>query len=483
MKEPALDLDDIQGDVLEGLQKNAELFLFFRIVNTAYLKKSIGPDIINLITNAQQVNERGINIERRRKFRQAKSDRFNGLNLGLSQSGLSRLIGGAPPKLDRSFDRGADHQDTIKSLNDPPSTTWVKPFIADRIDGVFLVTGPDRSSVTFHSNELLRLLGSSIKVVYSEIGIVRSGAERGHEHFGFLDGISQPGVRSLPSTPYSGNDPDQGERSQDLIWPGEFVFGYPGQDPKDPVKEGPQPEMAAPWLRNGSYMVFRRLEQKVPEFRRFVAERAARLGMDPELLAARLVGRWKSGAPLELAPLRDDPARGGDKKRRNNFAYGEDPFQRKCPYAAHIRKVNPRDDTADKAEIQRHRIIRAGIPFGPEVMPGETTTRHSRGLMFVCYQTSIERQFEYIQKNCANNPDFVYDKVRPADGAPVTPGFDPIIGQAPGNGPREMDEPYSNYPAGNRRTSLAIPHQFVVLTAAAYFFMPSITALRTVLSR
>ena len=65
----------------------------------------------------------------------------------------------------------------------------------------------------------------------------------------------------------------------------------------------------------------------------------------------------------------------------------------------------------------------------------------------------------------------------------VTPGFDPIIGQAPGNGPREMDEPFPNYPAGNRRTTLVIPHQFVVLTAAVYFFMPSITALRNVLTR
>jgi Dyp-type peroxidase family len=241
--------------------------------------------------------------------------------------------------------------------------------------------------------------------------------------------------------------------------------------------------MVAPWMRNGSYMVFRRLEQRVPEFRRFVAEQAAWLGMNPQLLAARMVGRWKSGAPLERAPLRDNPGMGSDDKRNNDFDFAEDRFQRKCPYAAHIRKVNPRDDTGSKAEVQRHRIIRAGIPFGPEVKPSETITRHSRGLMFVCYQTSIERQFEYIQKNYANNPHFVSGKERPGGGGVVTPGFDPIIGQAPGSGPREMDEPYPNYPAGNPRTTLAMPHQFVVLTAAAYFFMPSITALRTVLTR
>ena len=100
--------------------------------------------------------------------------------------------------------------------------------------------------------------------------------------------------------------------------------------------------------------------------------------------------------------------------------------------------------------------------------------------MFVCYQTSIERQFEYIQRQ-ANDPGFVSGKRRPGGGE-VTPGFDPIIGQAEGNGAREMDEPYPNYPAGNRRTTLTIPKQFVELTAAAYFFMPSITALRTALT-
>ena len=102
--------------------------------------------------------------------------------------------------------------------------------------------------------------------------------------------------------------------------------------------------------------------------------------------------------------------------------------------------------------------------------------------MFVCCQTSIERQFEYIQRSHANDPDFVSGKVRPGGGAPVRPGFDPIIGQAAGEGAGEMDEPYPNYPAGNRRTTLEMPKQFVELTAAGYFFMPSITALRTVLT-
>jgi Dyp-type peroxidase family len=481
MRPSTLDLDDIQGDVLQGLQKNFEDFLFFKIVNAIYFKNLMKRYVVNRITNALQVNDGQITIQRRKKFGQPRSDRFHGLNLGFSYNGLRQLINLAVPRLDSAFEKGADHPETIYSLNDPPSSTWVKKFVSDRIDGVLLITGPDVQSVTFHSEELLRFLGASIKVIFSEVGNTRPGAERGHEHFGFLDNISQPEIRGLTPASNPMYKPDEGLPGQDLIRPGEFVFGYPGQHPDDPLKAGPPPQMAASWLRNGSYMVFRRLEQKVPEFRRFVAERAARLGMDPQLLAARMVGRWRSGAPLELAPLRDNPRLGSDEKRNNDFEFGDDRFQRKCPYAAHIRKVFPRDDVT-RAEAQRHRIIRAGIPFGPEVAPGETTTKHSRGLMFVCYQTSIERQFEYIQKNYANNPDFVTGKERPGGGGIVTPGFDPIIGQAQGNGARGMDEPFPNYPAGSRRTTLAMPEQFVKLTAAAYFFMPSITALRTVLT-
>ena len=410
-------------------------------------------------------------------------ERLYGLNLGLTAAGLNEVIGRRRPQLDQSFERGADSPETIARLHDPPRSDWLNEFVSDRIDGVFLITGPDKRLVRFHSTELLRLLGTSIKIVYSEIGNTRPGAQRGFEHFGYRDGISQPGIRGLTRRSRPATAPDQGLPGQDLISPGEFVFGYPGQDPSDKVKPGPPPRMAAPWMCNGSYMVFRRLEQKVPEFRNFVADRAARLGMEPDLLGARMFGRWKSGAPLELAPLYDNAALGSDAKRNNDFDYGDDPFQRRCPYAAHIRKAYPRDDApGGEAEAQTHRILRAGITFGPEIAPGETATAHSRGLMFVCYQTSIERQFEYIQRRHADDPDFVSGKVRPSGGAPVTPGFDPIIGQAADEGAREMDEPYPNYPAGNRRTKLELPKQFVVLTAAGYFFMPSISALRTVLT-
>jgi Dyp-type peroxidase family len=478
---PRLDLNEIQGDVLIGMQKRAELFIFFKITEPARFKTRTKESIINQVTSTRTTQERNRRSYGSAGQRSALSEPWLGLNLGFTTAGLTQLLGPARLQLELAFERGADHPDTIAKLNDPPPSKWRPQWRSERIDGVFLIAGPDPSFVNHQGDVLRERYGTAIRIAYSEVGQVRPGAQRGHEHFGFLDGVSQPGVRGLtrPSKPIY--RPDEGLPGQDLIWPGEFVFGYPGQHPSHPTKEGTPPPMAAPWQRNGSYMVFRRLEQKVPEFRRFVRHQAARLGMDRELLAARMVGRWKSGAPLELAPLRDDPRIAGDNTRNNDFGFAEDRFQQKCPYAAHIRKVYPRDDTADVAEVQRHRILRAGIPFGPELAAGETTTRHERGLMFVCYQTSIERQFEFIQSRYANNPGFVGSKLRPT-GARVTPGYDPIIGQAPGEITREMDEPYPNYPAGSRRTALAIPEQFVKLTAAAYFFIPSITALRTMLT-
>ena len=479
----ALDLDAIQGDLLVGMQKNAELFVFFKIADAARFKSLASRYVVGQVTNLRRARQREQIIEQRKDQGGTPEEPWLGLNIGFTQDGMTQLLGTRRPQMDPAFERGAAHPDTIALLNDPPATSWLADYRSDRIDGVLLIAGPNPSFVTYHGNALRQQLAPAIKVVYAEMGTVRPGRDRGREHFGFADGISQPGIRGLtrPSRPSSA--PDEGLPGQELVWPGEFVLGYPGQQPNDYAKPGPVAPLPAPWAKNGSYMVFRRLEQRVPEFRRFVAAQGARLGISPDLLAARMVGRWRSGAPLELAPLEDNRWLGANDKRNNDFDYAKDPFQRACPYAAHIRKVNPRDDPpAGDAETLSHRIIRAGIPFGPEVAPGETTTMHRRGLMFVCYQASIGRQFEFIQSRYANNPDFVFGKRRPDDGRPVVPGFDPIIGQAAGNGARVMDEPAPNYPAGNRRTTLDMPEQFVSVTASGYFFMPSIPALRTLLA-
>jgi Dyp-type peroxidase family len=405
------------------------------------------------------------------------------VDLGFTLEGLKQLLGVRCPKLDPAFERGAADPATVAWLNDPPTGEWLHEFTSDRIDGVFLLAGPNRKFVAIHESSLRQRLAVAVKVVYAETGMVRPGREKGHEHFGFADNVSQPGTRGLTRPSRPSTAPDQGLPGQPLVWPGEFLLGYPAQDPKHPdrpgavVRAGVSGKKPAPtWCFAGSssasqsFIALSRRRWRVSAF-------------TLELLASRMVGRWRSGAPLELTPLEDNPWLGADLMRNNDFRYAGDPFQRTCPYAAHIRKANPRDDPpGGMAETLTHRIIRRSIPFGPEVQPGETVTRHSRGLLFVCYQASIERQFEFIQSRYSNNPDFVTGKKRRDTGAPVIPRFDPIIGQDREGGRRFMDEPAPNYPYGNRRTTLEIPEESVLLTGAAYFFMPSIKALRNLLN-
>src|SRR6266852_8358140 len=492
--DPVLDLHEIQGDVLIGLQKNFQNFIFFRILDVPAFKAAMRGKVISQITTTLQAHERDLINQQRKKLGEKVIEPWLGLNVSFTKVGLTALLGDGRPQIivqkngqnDDRFELGAADGTVIDALNDPSPTTWKSTFTSDTIDGVFFVTGPDEKFVKDATRDLRTDLGGSVTAIHTEMGRVRPEAQRGHEHFGFLDGVSQPGIRGLTKRSNPKLEPNQGLPGQDLIWPGEFVFGYPGQHPTNPVERGPVPAAPnVPWLSNGSLMVFRRLVQLVPEFNTFVRGQADTLGMLPEQLASRMVGRWRSGAPLLLAPLQDNIALGKDPALNNDFEYASDPTQLACPYAAHIRMTNPRDDPSqNKAGVQTHRIIRAGIPFGPEVGQDEATvTVRPRGLMFVCYQTSIEQQFEFIQSTWANNIDFVGGKTRPPGrgrGA-VTPHFDPIIGQASAGEPRSMDEPVSNYPAGDTTSTLVMPNPWVVLTAAAYFFVPSITALREVL--
>lgn len=129
------------------------------------------------------------------------------------------------------------------------------------------------------------------------------------------------------------------------------------------------------WALDGSFLAFRYLQQLVPEFNHFLAANAPHVD-DPsvntaELLGARLTGRWKSGAPIQVTPLKDDPKLAADPARNNVFTF--DPkSQEKCPFAAHVRKMNPRGDfdgvvPDPKAAINTHRVIRRGMQYGPEV--------------------------------------------------------------------------------------------------------------------
>ena len=121
--------------------------------------------------------------------------------------------------------------------------------------------------------------------------------------------------------------------------------------------------------RNGTYVAFRKLHQRVAAFRR-VPQGELDEPEEEELLAAKMMGRWRSGAPLALCPVHDDPALGADPRRNNAFLYeADDPAGFKTPGGSHIRRTNPRD--ASIAGVARiHRMIRRGTAYGPLLPDG-----------------------------------------------------------------------------------------------------------------
>ncbi len=174
-----------------------------------------------------------------------------------------------------------------------------------------------------------RVVRSGARVISRQEGATLPQPLAGHEHFGFLDGVSQPGLRGRISDDpadvltfrQNPHDREQGKPGQDLLWPGEFVFGYPGQDARaeDIAQPGPDAEAGPAWAKNGSFLVYRRLRQDVAGFRQFVGQTAQQLGIAPELLGAKLVGRWPSGAPILRAPEADNPALGDSDCANNHF--------------------------------------------------------------------------------------------------------------------------------------------------------------------
>jgi Dyp-type peroxidase family len=504
--EDQLDVDQIQGDILIGLQKDFEWFVGFSIADVAAFRhflKILAPRL----TTTRKVLEREFTIAQQKKLGIKQIFNFAGINVGFTAAGLTALGVQDLDKIkDPSFKAGLAAQSA--ALGDPISgegapSNWRVGEPNDNLHGMVLVTGPTKASVDATLHEVRELAGASWTEIYAELGRTRP-VERGHEHFGFLDGVSQPGVRgqinhAFPRHKFltesqNPDDPGQGLPGSDLLWPGAFLFGYQTQQASTLDDPGPVADGGLPWMKNGSFMVFRRLKQLVPEFESFVETAAGGLDMDPDLLGGRMVGRWKSGAPMVTAPLQDEPDLGAEVLLRNKFEFSEDAGGRRCPFAAHIRKAYPRNDItpagagkptdfekreASEANTQTHRIMRAGIPFGDEVQDDEAEqgkTLNDRGLMFVCYQAAIADQFEFILKFWVNNPEFP-----PASNNAA--GQDPILGQGHGaDRTRSFGGAVMNYPTGPHGAPLSLPADFIVPTGGGYFFVPSIHAIHTVLA-
>jgi Dyp-type peroxidase family len=286
------------------------------------------------------------------------------------------------------------------------------------------------------------------------------GAQR--EHFGFTDGFSQPAIEGVAREDVRGQGIPYKRPPWPLVpvrWraikPGEFVLGYEDED------RGLAPAPPPPFDRNATFMVWRKLHQDVAGFRAQLADQSRRLGLDEELVAAKLVGRWRDGSPLALRPDAPDPALGDDKARANDFRYGDDPGGLRCPRGAHVRRTNPRDALGWQGRLTaRHRILRRGMPYGPPLPAGAEDDDAERGLLFVCMQASIARQFEIVQSQWCN------------DGNAFGLGAqaDPITGPAGGEVAHMIE--------GAPPQVVSPLRSCVACRGGEYLFVPSIAALR-----
>ena len=498
MATPALALDNIQGNILGGFNKDFQTFLFLKFKNAAggraWLKEVADAD--NEFGVAASSAEQVLRFNAQFKALKAEGrepERFiesAWTNLAVSFAGLTAL--GLPAAglalFPAAFRAGmAARKALIGDLGSSDPSRWIAPFGSPDLHAL-LVVAADSSARLARRVAHVRATGTfvaGVDVLEMIEGRTRED-EPGHEHFGFKDGVSQPGIRgvTLPDDPVA--NPDQGHPGQDLLWPGEFVLGYPTQkataEPGDDGMNrmpGPISQSGPAWTLDGSYLVFRRLAQDVPAFKSHLAALAAAQGMHQDLMGAKLVGRYKSGCPLEARefqpspfvasptdPEKFQPGLADSDTLNNNFEFGDDADGAVCPMAAHIRKAYPRDEVTvaiaedSESDTQTHRLLRRGIPFGGSFGAAVGGKNHDpRGLLFQCYQRSIEDQFEFVQNNWVNNPNFPPSAV----GAP---GEDPIIAQSTSGS-------FQLRPNG---APITVQH-FVTTTGGEYFFAPSIDTL------
>ena len=265
------------------------------------------------------------------------------------------------------------------------------------------------------------------------------------EHFGYRDRLSHPVIEGTGEEPSLGAGPP--------IKAGEFFLGYSDESGSQPAM--PQPACLS---RNGSYLAYLRMEEHVGAFRDFLRQHGGTLE-EQELLAAKLMGRWRSGAPLVLAPQKDDLALGAALQRTDNFDYGTmDPYGYRCPVGSHIRRMNPRDTVEN---IRVHKMIRRGGTYGPPLPEGAPDDGVERGIAAFIGCASLVRQFEFAMNVWVNDPEF----------KGLGNERDPLVGTQDGT----FDMTIPKRPI--RKKIKGLP-AFTTIRGGAYFFLPGIRGLR-----
>lgn len=458
MAKPRVDQRDLQGNILAGYGFPHALFVVLRVTDPPTGRDWLGElvesgRITTAVPFGEPKPEATLNV----------AFTHDGLRaLGVSQEALRSFPDeyrhGMAARADRLGDDGA---------NAPPRwETGLRPG-----EPHVLIT------LSAHRPDLLaqrraeieaRAAGehSGVHIVHALATAVLEGPIPGsvaREHFGFADGLAQPSIAGVaaddpnrklgPWRRDGQGTPGRRRAKWKPLAPGEFVLGYP--DEAGVVAQSP----VEPLRRNGSYMVVRKLRQNVALFNRFLRNAAGGDEDEAKLLAAKMMGRWQDGTPIVNSP--EPPEEDRDPgPPDNDFRYGGDRYGLHCPIGAHVRRANPRDSLGFSGRLTaRHRIIRRGMPYGQAPVDPLVEDGLERGLMFVCYQADIARQFEVVQGRwLADGDAFGLGEER-----------DFLLGGEDPNGKMTIQ--------GYRPRILSPRRSFVVNRGGGYFFVPGIAAL------
>ena len=461
----SLELSEIQAFLTNDYKDMGSSKYYLLKVTDSSKARELVRSFANEITHMQSpADERKVNIG------------FTGqglLSLGLDKSNHDTFL--------REFREGmvTPHRQRLlgdEDKSDPANWSWGGPQ-NEKIDIILLVFGKNETIV----DEYFRTINEKIKSSCILVHILKGNSlPNNREPFGFRDGISQPAIIGSGITGIN----------NDNIKPGEFLMGYKNeygiypdtallkkiQGDQSLLQDDADGTGFKDLGRNGTYFVLRQLQQNIDGFWKFLKEKTKSengetSNEESTRLAAKMMGRWPSGAPLIKHPDKDP---GGDSED-NDFNYAKnDELGLKCPIGAHIRRTNPRDhfeETGPAGSLKltrRHRIMRRVRTYG-ESFVGSAENHNPTGevgLLFGCFNADISRQFEFIQYTWANYPKFKRLYADP----------DPFIGLK--DSPKPGDEQNFTIPTETINKTVTGLQNFVHVKGGAYFFFPSISVLK-----
>ncbi|MGG7568990.1 Dyp-type peroxidase [Streptomyces sirii] len=447
---------EIQGNILAAFQKDYMTFRYLRFPDAARGRGWLSV-MLNTVAVTAEVEDFNEDFSLSRRAYGHDPDKVaTWVGVSLTYQGLME-VAAQPDQIEKDLHAfealraGAQGRATI--VGDDPAE-WVFGSGENTVHAIVVIAADTKEDL---SDKLMKITTADkahgMILVDQDHGETLPGKLRGHERFGFKDGISQPGVSQFHREDPRKPGHRENRLGSELIAPGEFVFGYP-------CEKGSNNRTGPAWMKDGSFQVVRRLHQDVAGWRAAVAEAAKNFTpmLDFDGLAARLVGRNPDGTPLAKP---SDPV-AGIGSDLNNFDYQNDPRGQDTPCAAHTRKTNPRNANPT-IDTRSHRMLRRGTSYGPPLAPGQPDDGQQRGLMFVCYGTSFDEQFEHVQAKWANATDFT-----PGEGGAPT-GADNVCGSA-GEARFELGE---NGPRGT-----VDMRSFLRTMGMMYAFTPSMSTLQ-----